>query len=194
MRRQLTTGVRVAAAAGIVGPGAFIAAWAVLGNRAPNYSPAHDAISRLAASGAPTRGAMTAGLVAFGTGVPLSAIALRSTLPGRAWVLATVTGLATLGVAATPLGSPGRDVAHGAFATVGYASLAALPLAAARPLALQGRRHWAALSRVAGVVSGLCLLATVPGPAHGLFQRAGLTVADIWLMATAADILYRDSR
>lgn len=130
--------------------------------------------------------------MAFGTGVPLSAIALRKALPGKAWVLAAASGLATLGVAAFPLGSPTRDFAHGAFATVGYATLAALPLVAARPLALDGRRHWAVSSRVAGAVSGLCLLATVAGPAHGLFQRAGLTVADVWLMATAADMLRKD--
>lgn len=194
MRRQPVSAIRVSAVGGIVGPAAFITAWAVLGRSAQNYSPTQDAISRLAATGAPTRGAMTAGLVAFGTGVPVCAIALRSALPGKSWMLATVTGLAALGVAALPLGSPTRDAAHGAFATIGYATLAALPLTAAGPLARQGRHHWAVFSRVAGTVSGLCLAATLAGPAHGFFQRVGLTVADLWVMATAVDILQKDSQ
>lgn len=194
VHRPSRSGVRFAAAGGLVGPAAFITAWALLGERAPDYSPAHDAISRLASDGAPTRAAMTAGLVVFGTGLPLSAIAFRAALPGPAWVLATATGVATLGVAAFPLGSPTRDAVHGAFAGVAYATVAALPWAAAAPLARAGRRHWAILSRTAAVVSGSCLLATIAGPVHGMFQRIGLTVADAWVMAMAADILRRDSR
>jgi len=31
----------------------------------------------------------------------------------------------------------------------------------------------------------VCLLATVAGPAHGLFQRLGLTIGDAWIVATA---------
>ena len=40
---------------GMVGPAAFVGAWAVLGARLPGYDPTQDAISRLAADGAPTR-------------------------------------------------------------------------------------------------------------------------------------------
>jgi hypothetical protein len=39
------------------------------------------------------------------------------------------------------------------------------------------------------VLSGACLAATVFGPAHGLFQRAGLTLGDLWLAATAVAII-----
>ena len=96
------------------------------------------------------------------------------------------TGIATLGVAAFPLDvSSTIDTVHGALATIGYATLAATPLLAARPLAESGHREAAALSLAAGVIAGLSLAATVLGPAHGLFQRIGLTTGDIWLAASA---------
>lgn len=179
----------LAALGGVIGPAVFVAAWAVLGARTPGYSATEDAISRLAAGGASTQAAMTAGFVVFGTGLPLFGSSLRRALPGPAWVLATATGIATLGVAATPLGSSGGDALHGAFAGVGYATLAAVPLAAAGPLAACGRRRWAQWSVVAGVASAACLAATVLGPRHGLFQRAGLTIADVWVVAAAIDML-----
>ncbi|HEX2700451.1 MAG TPA: DUF998 domain-containing protein [Acidimicrobiales bacterium] len=177
---------------GVVGPAAFVAAWSILGARTAGYSPTDDAISRLAATGAPTHAAMTAGLVAFGTGLPAFGLALRRTMAGPAWALATATGIAALGVAATPLGSPGRDGVHGAFAAVGYATLAGLPLAAVRPLAAQGRTGWARWSTLAGAASAASLAATLLGPRHGLFQRVGLTIGDAWVVATALGILRHD--
>lgn len=180
---------RLPALGGVVGPAAFVAAWAVLGRRLPGYSPVDDAISRLAAGGAPDRYVMTAGLVALGTGLPLYGSALRATLPGPAWVCATATGLATLGVATFPLGSPTPDRIHGIFAGIGYATLAATPLVAAAPLARSGRTGWARVSVAAGLVSGASLLATLAGPASGLFQRLGLTTGHAWIVAGAVDIL-----
>lgn len=177
-----------------MGPVAFVAAWWVLGARTPDYSATRDAISRLAATGAPTQAAMTAGFVAFGTGLPLFGLALRRNLRGPAWALATATGAATLGVAATPLGSPARDTVHGAFAALGYATLAGVPLSAAGPLAGAGRRGWSRFSVVAGLTSAACLVATTLGPRHGLFQRAGLTVGDIWVAAFSVDLIRRARR
>ena len=175
-----------------MGPIAFVAAWAVLGRRAPDYSPVDDAISRLAASGAEDRIAMTAGMVAFGVGVPMYGLALRAALRGPAWAFATTSGLATLGVAAFPLGSPARDATHGVFAGLAYASLAATPLAAAAPLARAGESHWARWSVAVGVVSAVSLAATVLGPASGLLQRVGLTVTDGWIVATSIGIIRRN--
>lgn len=183
-----------AALGGVIGPVAFVAAWSILGARTSGYSPTEDAISKLAASGAPTQAAMTAGFVVFGTGLPFFASALRRSLPGPAWALAAATGAATLGVAATPLGSGAPDSLHGAFAAVGYATLAAVPLLAARPLAARGRRRWAMWSVVAGATSAAFLAATVLGPRHGLFQRAGLTVTDVWVVAFAVDMLRQKRR
>jgi hypothetical membrane protein len=169
-----------------VGPGAFVGAWLACGATEPGYSPVDDAISRLAAVGASTRPLMTAGLVVYGTGVAVYAVPLRSSVPGSAWKAALATGLAALGVAAFPLDASSTiDVVHGGVASVGYLTLAATPLLAARALAASGHRRAAAISVVVGVVSGLCLAATVIGPGHGLVQRIGLTLSDGWLVASA---------
>jgi hypothetical protein len=63
---------------------------------------------------------------------------------------------------------------------------------ALRPLIETGHCRVAALSAgVAGVAAG-CLAATLLGPAHGLFQRSGLTLVDLWLMAGALIAFRRD--
>jgi hypothetical membrane protein len=181
---------RLLAWGGVVGPAGFVAAWAGSGAVTQGYSPVRDAISRLAATGAPTRVPMTAGFVCFGLAVPAYASALRDRVPGRAWVAAATTGVATLGVAAFPLDrSATTDAIHGGFATVGYASLALTPVLAARSLEVSGHRKSAAASAVAGMLCGAALAATVLGPAHGLFQRAGLTIGDLWLAVSALVIL-----
>jgi hypothetical protein len=181
--------VRMRAAGGVIGPVAFVGAWALAGLSARHYSAVQDAISRLAETGAPTRVAMTAGFVAFGIGVAVYATALRITLDGWAWATALATGVATLAVAAVPLGSPTSDTVHGCFATFGYVTLAATPLLASRPLGRSGRSAWARASLLSGIVSGACLLATLPGPAHGLFQRLGLGAVDVWIVATAIEMM-----
>jgi hypothetical protein len=174
----------------VVGPAGFLAAWAVGGALSKGYSPVDDAISRLAAVHATTRGLMTAGFVTFGVGVPLYGLALRERLPGPAWMSAMATGVATLGVAAAPLDhSSTVDLVHGGFASAGYATLAAVPLLAAAPLRRMGRARPAAASVAVGVASGLCLAATLAGSRHGLFQRAGLTIGDAWIVASAVAML-----
>jgi Protein of unknown function (DUF998) len=183
--------VRVRAVGGMVGPVAFVGAWSLAGISTRHYSATGDAISKLAETGASTRLLMTAGFVAFGIGVPVYAGALRNALAGPAWATAVATGLATLGVAAVPLGSPRRDTVHGYLATAGYVTLAATPLLAARPLARAGRTAWARASVLSGVASAACLVATIPGPAHGLFQRLGLGAVDVWIVASAVEILRR---
>ena len=172
---------RLAAAGGIAGPVAFVAAWAALGAGAGDYDPTRDAISRLAALGAPTRPAMTAGLLALAAGMGLYGMALR---PRPAALLPVANGALTLAVAALPLG--GRfDTAHGIAAALGYVTLAAIPALGARRL----RLTWAAVSLATGVVSGLCLLASVLLPQDGLFQRLGLTAAHVWVVVSAAGLL-----
>jgi hypothetical membrane protein len=173
----------------VVGPVAFVGAWSLAGLSAHHYSATQDAISHLAQTGAPTRAAMTAGFVVFGVAVPVYSRALRAALGGPAWTTAFATGIATLGVAAVPLGSSTRDPVHGWLATAGYLTLAATPLIASRRFARLERHAWANASRVAGVASGACLLATVAGPAHGLFQRLGLGISDVWIVATAIEMI-----
>ena len=187
---------RAAAAGGVVGPAAFIGGWiagAVTIDRP--YSSVDEAISRLAAVGADSRPLMTVGFIGFGIGLPVYAAALRRAVAGPAWISAAATGLATLAVAATPLDrSPTVDSLHGISAAIGYVTLAATPLLAARPLIRAGHRLLACAGLVAGALSAVSLgLTTTPLPT-GLFQRIGLTVTDVWVAASAVAIAFGSIR
>ena len=160
---------------------AFVAAWAVLGAGARDYDPTRRAISRLAQLGAPTRPAMTAGLVALGAGMGLYGLARR---PDPVWVLAAANGLTAFAVAALPLGG-GVDEYHGWAAAAGYVTLAALPVLSARRMS----PAWARLSLAVGVTSGLCLVASALVDRAGLFQRLGLTVGHAWVVASALSLV-----
>jgi hypothetical membrane protein len=176
---------RFLALGGVVGPAAFVTAWAISGALTESYSPVHDAISDLAAVAASTRVAMTVGFVVFGLGLIAFGFALRTALDGRAWIAAVATGACTVGVAATPLGGWSGDTVHAIFAGLGYSTIVALPLLASIPFADRGRRGWALASRMTAVTAAVCLAATTLGPAHGLWQRLGLTVGDTWIAVTA---------
>ena len=176
---------RALAAGGIIGPFAFVVAWVLEGMSTKGYSPIEDAISELARTHAPTRVAMTLGFVAFGLGVISFGLALRASGAGPAGISAIATACFTLAVAATPLGAPARDVVHGTFASLGYVTLAGVPLLSVRPLRRAGRLDGVRASAAAATGAVLCLAASTIGPAHGLFQRAGLTIGDIWIVVTA---------
>jgi hypothetical protein len=185
--RQASTSVGVAALGGIVGPAAFVGAWAIgAAITSRDYSSIDNPISRLAAVGADTRPLMTAGLVVFGLGLPAYAGALRRVVDSRAWLTAAATGIATLAVAAAPLDhSAAVDRWHGVFAATGYVTLAATPLLAARPLWRQGHGALAATGVAVGALSTISLALTESSLPTGLFQRFGLTVVDVWVVATA---------
>ncbi|MGI8777859.1 MAG: DUF998 domain-containing protein [Acidimicrobiales bacterium] len=178
--------------AGIVGPVGFVGAWATAGALTVGYSSVNDAISELAGVGAPTRALMTGGFVCFGVAVPTYALVLRRDLRGRAWLAAAISGAATVGIAMVPLGaSPTTDGVHNGLAALGYLSLVATPLLAVRPLIDAGRRRFAVLSGAVAASAAGCLGATLAGPAHGLFQRLGLTLLDVWLVAGAFGAIRR---
>jgi hypothetical protein len=169
---------------------AFISAWTIGSITTSDYSALHDPISRLAAVGADSRALMTSGFVVFGLSLPVYAYALARTVRGWAWLAATLTGLATLGVAATPLDrSPTVDTWHGVFAGIGYATLAAIPLLAARPLRRAGCRHLSRWGVAAGSLAGIALALTLTDLPTGLFQRLGLTVVDAWIVISALAIM-----
>jgi hypothetical protein len=180
---------RLLAIGGVLGPVAFVTTWALAGSATAGYSPVNDAISDLAATHAPARVAMTLGFVAFAAGVIPFGFALRGAGAGPAWMPAVATASFTLAVAAVPLGAPVRDVVHGTFASLGYVTLVAVPVLASRPLARAGRAGWVLYSRATGVLAGVCLAASALGPAHGLFQRIGLTAGDAWLVAIASQVV-----
>jgi len=181
--------VRRAALGGVVGPVAFVSAWAVLSVVKARYSVLHDPISDLAGVHASTRPFMTAGFVVFSIALCCYAWALRAALGGPAWITAATTGLATLGVAAFPLHhSSTVDHVHGAFAGIGYVTLAATALLCIAPLRRRGHHVWARAATAAGGVSGVALALTLTGSFHGLFQRTGLTAGDAWVVASALAI------
>ena len=181
---------RRAAWGGAIGPVLFVGAWSsAAAVTARAYSPVYDAISRLAERGADTRVLMSAGFVGLGVALPIYARALHRAVPGVAWLAATTTGIATLAVAAFPLGhSASGDTWHGVFAGIGYVTLASTPLLAARPLLRQGHRALAALGVVAGAVSTVSLVLTTTAAQKGLFQRVGLTATDLWIAVSAVTI------
>lgn len=172
----------------MVGPVAFVGAWIGSGLATTGYSAVSNAISDLARIGAGTRPAMSTGFIIYGVAVSVYALALRRALPGLAWVAAVVCGVSTLGVAAVPLGWA-HDGLHGLFAGIGYAAIAATPALAVAPLRRAGRSQWATTSLLMALAAGGCLVATVAGPAHGFFQRAGLTIGDVWIVTSAVVIL-----
>ena len=179
--------IRRLALGGVLGPLAFIGAWAFGGalTSRSNYSPVEDTISQLAQIGADTRPYMTAGMIAFGLGVPSYAIALRRALPGPAWVAAAATGISTLGVAAAPLEhSELVDNLHRVAAGAGYITLALVPLLARRPLIDAGHRGLANFGLAMGTISALSLPTSLFVSQTGFFQRSGLTAGDVFLIAS----------
>jgi hypothetical protein len=174
-------GTRLAALGGVIGPAAFITAWAVLGARAKHYDPTRDPISRLAAVGAPTRTAMTAGFLTFSAGLALYAMAARDRLQPRVAALAAANAVTTLGVAAFPLEGFGGSAGHAVAAGTGYVTLAAMP-------AVSGWRG----GRLVAAASAVALAISVAGTERtGLFQRTGLTIGDAWIVGTALWMLSR---
>lgn len=174
---------RALAAGLVVGPTAFITAWAVSGAITPGYSPIRDHISDLAAVGATTRSLMNVGFAAFAVPVGTAAIPARRFLGAPAAVVLGANVLLTVGIALAPLGrSAEGDRAHAVVAALGYLALAALGPSAAPTLAK--RRPLIGRASVAvGALSIACLGLSVVRPEAGLWQRAGILVTDAWLIA-----------
>lgn len=171
---------------GVIGPVAFIGAWVIAAAMTSMpYSSIDDAISRLAAIGSDVRWLMSVGFVVFGLCLLVYSIAIRRGLEGPAWIAALITGVATLAVAALPLDHAETvDRFHGVAAGVGYVSLAAIPLLAARPLLDAGRSALSTAGIAAGFVAAVSLATSLLVDADGLFQRLGLTVVDLWIVAS----------
>jgi hypothetical protein len=175
---------------GIVGPIAFVAAWAIgaaVDDR--QLSPIDDAISQLAHVESNTRVLMTAGFITFGVGVGLFALAVGRRLGAATSAWLTATAAATIAVALLPLGASGSiDRLHGVAAGIGYVTLIAAPLSARRALEHLGAARLARAGVAAAVVAAVSLAASLTvGPVGG-FQRLGLTAVDAWIVAVAARV------
>jgi hypothetical membrane protein len=180
---------------GVVGPVAFAAAWLWGSATTDGYSMVAQPISRLAAVGTPSRAVMTTGLLVFAGGVGAYSLGLRHELRGPAWIAAATTAAASVGIAATPLDGRWGDVPHATAAGIAYASLVALELVGADPLAdATGRPVIVAISRAAAVISAVGLAVNAFGPESitGLAQRVGLTAGHAWIVASAVLLLRRE--
>jgi len=125
---------------------------------------------------------MTTAFVVFGVLAPVWARTLGARLgSGAVRLSVTVSGLATLGVAAFPLGASYGDGPHAVAAVTGYVAMALTPLLAARHLSGRLQRG----SRAVGLLSAALLTATAFGHATGLLQRTGLGVVDAWFVVMA---------
>jgi hypothetical membrane protein len=174
----------------VVGPSAFVAAWAIgafVDDR--ELSVIDDAISQLAHVESSARWLMTTGFVLFGVGVGSAAVGMRQVV-GRACATAlALAAAATLAVAALPLGWSGLvDRLHGVVAGIGYISLAAAPLVAVGPLRRLGAHRLAGAGAIVATVSTLSLIASLVAGPSGALQRLGLTVVDIWIVAVSARV------
>lgn len=164
------------ALAGIGAPVTFVGGWLVAGARAPGYSPVRDHISDLAAIGAGTRPIMTTAMAGFGLLAPVFASSFQDR---RLQLALGVAGVASLGVAAAPLGASWGDGPHVATAAVSYVAMALTPALGARSLGAPRTSY--ALTALAGAL----LVASTSGPYAGLLQRAGLGVTDAWMVVQA---------
>ena len=180
---------RVRCLAGIAGPGLFVTAWSVLGRRNKSYSPVREPISRLAAVGAPSQAAMTAGFLTYAAGVAAFAPNLRAR--GR-W--ATRCALANAGsmaaIAAFPLGRRNGDRPHVVVAGAAYATLSAIPLLVAKEsMAENPKAKYQTNNLIGTAIGGLLLLSALSDRVQGAAQRAGLTLGHTWIAAVAVSEL-----
>lgn len=171
-------------AGAIWGPGLFIIAWMFDGLLVVGYSPLEDTISELAAVDAPTRVLMTLGLAAYGVGVGTSAWPLRRLIGKPSAFTLGLNAALMLGVLLTPSGrSPATDFLHAIFAVLAYLSLAVAGPLASLEFRRRGLIYLPMVSLAAGLVTMVCLWASLGDTTPGLFQRLGLSTTHVWLIA-----------
>ena len=172
---------RRAAAGGVIGPAAFAFAWWAVGRRRPGYSPVTEPISRLAAHRSSARPAMTAGFAGYAAGVGAMAAGVAGSDPWTAAALAA-NSASMVAVAALPLDARYGDTPHVLAATGAYVSLAVTPVLAA----LAARRRPAPVHAAVAAGTGALLVLSQAVPSRrGLFQRMGLSLGHLWIVARA---------
>jgi hypothetical membrane protein len=121
----------------LLAPVALVVGWLIAGAlQPPSYSPMRQTMSVLAGQSATDRWVMTVALLLVGscqivTGAGLTAVRM----PAR--ILLILTGLSTLGIAATPEPATGPTSRHLAFAVSCVVLTAVWPVLVARPAAAQ---------------------------------------------------------
>lgn len=194
------------AVAGAVGVVLYVSAWAVAGTLIPGFDPLRQAISETFATGVPAtpRVLVTAALLLTGVLLTAAGPALHRGLPGTGLVgpvLVAVSGLGTIAVAFAPCSAadcPGSatstvDTLHTVTAGVSYLALITAPVA----FAVRVRARNPAFATVSAVLGGLAVLGFVLRysgvvPAlPGLQQRLFNTVADLWYVVAAIEVVRR---
>ena len=198
-RRARRAGSSLRAAAGLVGPAAFTAAWAVSARRQSTYSVANEHISGLAAPGATDPAVMTAGFVTLGVSSVIFAAELDRRLgggerSGYGPALMAASGLAMLGaglfrrdrVSNYPMpGEPDghqtwvndvHDVSSVAAGTFAFGSLAALAVRFSGDPAWEDLSWRAASAALTGGALSAWFARDVTRPGNGLVQRASVSI------------------
>ena len=182
----MTERARAAACAG--GVLALTAAWVVAGLTTDGFDPRTQSISQLQRAGTATGAVMTSAFLAFSAGALAFAPVIGARMGRKAQAALVTAGLATLGVAVSPLGEVRGglvDDLHLAFGATGYAALSVLPLLAAHRLPSRAR----AASYAVGAAVSACLLGTVPADElSGLLQRGGFVLGHGWLVGCAVAV------
>jgi len=167
-------------------PVLLIGGWTMAASRQePSFDPLTQTISALAAHGADDRWLMTGALLGVGLCHVATAVALRpARRPGR-WLLG-LGGLATVGVALTPLPADGRfSVGHAVSATTAFVALAAWPALSDRsgadvPWGLRSLVARVAAAVLLSAVAWFFVTSVVDGPAVGRAERAAAALQSIW--------------
>jgi len=189
------------ALAGIVGPAAFALAAVIGGLTKSGYSPVHEYVSALAATGSSVRTLMTIGFFALGIGILVFAVAVRRLRPAAVLLalVLTVSGVGTLtaGTFSCDPGCPTKgDITthqqlHNVSSVFTFSSWIIAPFVAARQLR---RARFARISLVFGVVElafGLVLGSYAdasPGDPVGLLQRIELVAVGAWFVLFALEL------
>jgi Protein of unknown function (DUF998) len=204
---------RVRAAAGVVGPVAFTAAWVASTLRQEGYAVASEQLSGLAAPDARDPWVMTSGFLTLGVSVVLFASALEEALGGRRRAgpgpaLVRLAGLGALAAGVLrrdrmllhpPDGPPGpqswMNDGHDLASLAVYAALVAAPLVLARRFAAEAAWRPLAVPTLATGVANLVLLglftAKVIEPWNGVVQRVAVTIPLAWTVVMATRLLRR---
>jgi hypothetical membrane protein len=177
------------AVSAFLSPALLVGGWLVAGALQPaSYSPMRQTMSVLAGATGTDRWVMTSALLLVGcsqiaTGVGLSG----ARVPAR--ILLVLTGVSTLGVAATPEPATGPTPQHLAFVVSCVVTTAVWPVVVARRMSVQ---PWSlsiqggiAVTAVFAVLCGWLLIATQGATDLGLAERLTSSAQGMWPLVVA---------
>jgi hypothetical membrane protein len=179
-------------------PAALIIGWMVAASlEGPDYDPAAQTISVLAAPGGSGYWVMTGAFIALGVCHLLTAWGLRpAATPGR--VALAAGGVSALVVAGVPVPTSGGSLSHGSVAAAGFTVLAAWPVLAVRT---GGSVPWAlrplpSLGGTAVMAAGAAwfLLETHLHGVAGVAERAVTTLQSVWPFVVALSCVRHSAR